>query len=312
MTGSQNSVVRRAPLLASFAVSTPPQTPLRYVLAPPELNGRQSQNTYLRHRSESLPPIRTLDSDEGSAAYRPQVTWSAFEDLRLLIRNREQKRDDTAEEYQKHYSYLIATLPSSARNLRYGLETIIKVDLGSTFRDIVMLLIENELLHGFKSPINGLPTRLRPYEVTRWIRCGRGRAGGKVTVVNIERFSKAWWKWWMDMQPKWRERGARGKPKQVIPVRAEEEEWTCLHKPGANGMLGVVAGLHGWGAAIKNRAVLLGFSEQNADWLFAVKDCHWVMERLIKTLKRKQEEGSDGHRSEEDELDVETVGGDID
>ncbi|KAG6885077.1 hypothetical protein C0993_006038 [Termitomyces sp. T159_Od127] len=313
MIGSQNFEVRRA-LPPFFAVRTPARTPLRSVLALQTPCGRQSSSTDMRHRSESLFPIQTLNQDDGSKTHRSQGTWEASEGVRLLIRKRGQNIAGVTadEEYRNYFSPLIATIPTSAKNLHDGLRTVIKVDLGSAFRDIVTSLIEIETLHDFRSPKRGLPTRLRPYEVSHWIAAGRGRQGGRVTVVDIKQFSEAWWNWWTDMQPNWREYDAHGKPKQLIPVQVEED-WMCLHKPGANGMISIVAGLSGWGVAIKRQAVPFGLGDKKIDWLCAVEDCHWVMERLIKYLKKKKEEDwSDGHGYEEDELDVETMDGDYD
>ncbi|KAG6898084.1 hypothetical protein C0992_006004 [Termitomyces sp. T32_za158] len=314
--GSQNIVIRQAPLSPVFAFPTPAGTPLRSTLVPQRLNERQIFDAYMGHRSESLPPIRTLNPDEGSTAYRSQVTGSASEGLQLLIQKRKQDNDSRVadREYRKYFSPLIATIPDSAKNLLDGLKTVIKVNLGPAFRDIVRSLIEIETLYGFRSPRRGVPSRLRPSEVSNWIASGRGRtAGGRVLVFDIEKFSKAWWKWWIDMQPDWRECDAHGKPKQMVPIGAEEEDWTCLRKPGANGLISVIAGLSGWGAAVKRRTVPLGLGEKKLDWFCAVEDCRWVMERLIKCLeKKKDEEWSDGHRSEEDELEVETMGDEYD
>ncbi|KAG5716552.1 hypothetical protein E4T56_gene16353 [Termitomyces sp. T112] len=296
MTGFQDVTVGQAHMPGSSDFVKPTKTPQKAVLSSRGLGGCQTLNAY----------------DKGSTAYTSQAgSASASEGVRILWKQKNSTNvtagDDSEDRY---YRPLIATIPTSAKNLRHGSDAVIKVDLGHSFRDVVTLLIDIETLYGFTSPTRGLPRRLRPSEVSRWIKRGRGRGGGQVIVVDIEEFSKAWWKWWTDMQPKWREHDAHDKPKQVMPVRAEDEDWTCLQKPGANGMINVVAGLHGWGVAIKKQ-IPSESGRRKADWLYAVEDCRWVMERLLEYLKIRQNEWSKGHQSE-DEPEIETVYDDID
>ncbi|KAG6917363.1 hypothetical protein DXG01_002828 [Tephrocybe rancida] len=201
----------------------------------------------------------------------------------------------------EQYSALIATIPPTAKGLIEGLGTVTKGDLGSSYSALVTLLIEIEAGYGFKyTRKNGINCNNRPKEVSSWIQNGRGRDNGRRVIVDdIDKFAKEWWVWWMSLQPDWRFLDAHGRPLRMAPIF--DEDWECLQKPGANGMLSVVASLHGWGLAITQKPV---DEERKAEWSDAVEDCLWVMERLRCQQKNRPEEFKFGFLDDEYEGDT--------
>ncbi|KAJ6622034.1 hypothetical protein B0H10DRAFT_1651923, partial [Mycena sp. CBHHK59/15] len=96
----------------------------------------------------------------------------------------------------------------------------------------------------------------RPKEISGWVK-GARRAAPRVVVAS---FSAAWWKWWRDINPKWREVNGG-------LVKEGEGSWATLDVPGQNGFLNVIVCLKWW------REELNGPSK---DWEEAVADVTWV------------------------------------
>lgn len=102
-----------------------------------------------------------------------------------------------------------------------------------------------------------------------WVAGGRTRGRRLVLEkVMLPKFVKEWNGWWSSLQPDWRKKHRGSYTRDVIGG-----DFDMLAIAGANGMLSVVATLSWWRSAASGKAM-----EQ---WLMAVEDVEWVMDRLI-------------------------------
>ncbi|KAG1907622.1 uncharacterized protein F5891DRAFT_1180646 [Suillus fuscotomentosus] len=108
-----------------------------------------------------------------------------------------------------------------------------------------------------------------PVKVHWWI--SRGRKG-KPTIPNLASFIMQWWYWWLVLQPEWRSCQAPTLTTCAILPRTDDGSLDCLNKPGANGMLSVVATLKWWADNTDGK---------DSCWQEAVDDVMWVLDRLI-------------------------------
>jgi hypothetical protein len=95
-------------------------------------------------------------------------------------------------------------------------------------------------------------------------------------VKSHEKLVKDWWNWWSALAPAWREKDGVGRPK----IGEENGEWGDLIHPGANGLLMVLLPLVWWREGEPGNAA-------GEDWLSAVRDVSWVLERLLSAAKAK-------------------------
>ncbi|KAJ7790285.1 hypothetical protein B0H14DRAFT_2292083, partial [Mycena olivaceomarginata] len=101
----------------------------------------------------------------------------------------------------------------------------------------------------------GFGTEGRPEEIQVWIRYARK---GTPKIKSMEKFAKEWEGWWMALNPEWRiNDGAL--------VKEVKGSWEPLRKPGANGFLGLLAGLKWWREK-------LGATKK---WVAALEDVTW-------------------------------------
>ncbi|KAJ7770671.1 hypothetical protein B0H16DRAFT_1306430, partial [Mycena metata] len=104
-----------------------------------------------------------------------------------------------------------------------------------------------------------------PGEVKLWVK--NTRKG--TPKVDVESFSKKWWDWWTDINPAWW-------VKEGKLTRDEEGEgedsWDVLRILGQNGLLNVVVCLRWW-------RVVEG--KDTEDWIKAVEDVRWVLQRMV-------------------------------
>jgi hypothetical protein len=112
--------------------------------------------------------------------------------------------------------------------------------------------------------VKGFGAEGRPEEIQTWIRYARK---GTPKIKDMNKFAKEWQAWWTRLNPEWRiDDGAL--------LKEARGSWETLRKPGANGFLGVLAGLKWWREALG----------ATSEWTSAFEDVTWVLQAL--TAKR--------------------------
>ncbi|KAJ7915946.1 hypothetical protein B0H13DRAFT_2323814 [Mycena leptocephala] len=112
----------------------------------------------------------------------------------------------------------------------------------------------------FVSPVKGFGAEGRPEEIQTWIRYARK---GTPKIKDMNKFAKEWQAWWTRLNPEWRiDDGAL--------LKEARGSWETLRKPGANGFLGVLAGLKWWREALG----------ATSEWTSAFEDVTWVLQAL--------------------------------
>ncbi len=120
----------------------------------------------------------------------------------------------------------------------------------------------------------GLSTAHRPAAVHKWLQLCRRNYDQRPEMSDEVSFAEAWWKWWTELQPAWRDRSDDGRPVVGATVG---DNWQTLARPGKNGMLITLLTLLWW------KEVATQATE--ASWADAVKDVAWVMEQLAKSAR---------------------------
>ncbi|KAJ7820735.1 hypothetical protein B0H14DRAFT_2371894 [Mycena olivaceomarginata] len=118
----------------------------------------------------------------------------------------------------------------------------------------------------------------RPPQVSGWLSRGRkwtlpptlGEDLG--TRETVELWIGLWWNWWKSLQP--RERSIESSGELSCPELADWSEMAELH--GKNGVLQVMATLLWWGEVAQKRDL-----SARAEWLAAVSDVTWVLEKVL-------------------------------
>ena len=113
-----------------------------------------------------------------------------------------------------------------------------------------------------------LPTKLRPQEVTNWI---KSKKKDVLPSFKLGTYGKAFKEWWMMMQPSWRMEG-----ELLIRDVPEVETWQTLRKGGTSGIYIVVVGLSWW--------VKAQLAEQDTDAWTVVNDLSWVLQQMTESL----------------------------
>ncbi|THU93277.1 hypothetical protein K435DRAFT_670543 [Dendrothele bispora CBS 962.96] len=127
------------------------------------------------------------------------------------------------------------------------------------------------------------PSLGRPALVQWWSQNGKVvKASPPKDMVDAQTFGKQWWDWWSVINPEWRRRDGAGR---VISdgYEGEKEEkgkelWESFKKPGECGMLTVLLCLFYWYQQAKTE-------EERAEWMIALKDVAWVLERVNRNTK---------------------------
>ncbi|KAG1895954.1 uncharacterized protein F5891DRAFT_907623, partial [Suillus fuscotomentosus] len=125
-----------------------------------------------------------------------------------------------------------------------------------------------EDVSGFANKKAALGCEHRPAEVHWWISCGRK---GKPTIPDLNAFVLRWWSWWITLQPEWRKCQAPTLTTSAILPRTDDSNWDTLNKPGANGMLSVVATLKWWADGADGKGY------EDSRWEDAADDVVWVL-----------------------------------
>ncbi|RDB22926.1 hypothetical protein Hypma_009868 [Hypsizygus marmoreus] len=189
---------------------------------------------------------------------------------------------------------LIKKLPLGDKGFLQGLGSIMKVDLGPAYNQLLIFLVRLEITTHGKSREKFLDRMFRPKEVKEWIHQGRGRNNRILVIDNVCKFAEQWWAWWTILQPKWRAKAKdkHGRPVAVVPSDATYQDWHCMCVPGGNGLICVVAGLYWWGRKLEDAKVNTKVNKEN--WNKAVNDCLWVLKRIVSSLDKESPDPSSG------------------
>jgi hypothetical protein len=112
-----------------------------------------------------------------------------------------------------------------------------------------------------------LPTKLRPREVSEWI---RSKKKDVVPVVKPPDYGSRFRAWWTLLQPPWR------KNKNMVLVHHRDipngETWQPLRRGGTAGIYIVVMGLSWW--------IKIQEAEHDANAWSTVEDLLWVIQQM--------------------------------
>ncbi|KAF9004184.1 hypothetical protein BDZ89DRAFT_967134, partial [Hymenopellis radicata] len=126
-----------------------------------------------------------------------------------------------------------------------------------------------------RGPKTGIPTKLRPALLSKWVGNGRTRSPRLVlSDRDMPQFIESWKLWWNDMQPEWRKKQGTG----VGDKGEVKGKWGCVTRPGINGLLSVVAVMSWWGTA------MVRDNDKDA-FVRVVEDVRWLMEGVLKELQ---------------------------
>ncbi|PBK61729.1 hypothetical protein ARMSODRAFT_844667, partial [Armillaria solidipes] len=96
-----------------------------------------------------------------------------------------------------------------------------------------------------KGSSHTLPSNNRPPEVAAWIKNYR-RIHPDISEASLDSFAAKWWKWWIGMQPEWRDVLGKEGPLEISDRVRKGSDWSGLNKPGQNGLISVVVSLAWW------------------------------------------------------------------
>lgn len=88
----------------------------------------------------------------------------------------------------------------------------------------------------------------------------------------VKEFGEAWWKWWIGLQPDWREGS------ELVMEPPEEFDWGELEKGGPNGLFLLLLSLGWWGAGAQGEA------EEHAEACAqAYESFNWALSHILAT-----------------------------
>jgi hypothetical protein len=158
---------------------------------------------------------------------------------------------------------------------KMGFGEVTKTNLGPLFQEILCHFIEIETTSDFADGKKGFSKAGRPDELGKWIAAGCWRRTPPV-ITNVKNFTNIWWKWWIGLQPEWREELEGGRLARAM----YGNDWETLTLPGPNGWLSVVACLYWWGCAVRESTTNLV-----AEYEDALHDVIFMMQGLVEHLK---------------------------
>lgn len=165
--------------------------------------------------------------------------------------------------------------------------------LGAPWSNLVQAWIRFE-----ESPGHGhgsLSAKGRPSAVGEWIQRAR-KPSYRPVIKDSKAYGDKHVAWWASLQPEWRvlgdddlnnddtigggvdddNHGIRGDGNRGPAglLREEGGDFEALRKPGANGLLSVLASLYFWGTSVKNSG------KKSKRWDQSVEDCTYVLDSL--------------------------------
>lgn len=165
----------------------------------------------------------------------------------------------------------IKTSPDRLRELNaWFAKAIVMLDdenLGERWVLLVAAWVSFEEMHECK-PNSVLSARGRPAAVADWIQRARSIKWRPV-VKDSKAYGDDHLAWWTSLQPEWRVLDG-----ESDLVQSDDGDLQSLEKPGANGLLSVVASLFFWGNAVKTAG------KKSKRWDNAVEDLLYVFTRF--------------------------------
>ncbi|PBK72084.1 hypothetical protein ARMSODRAFT_1016070 [Armillaria solidipes] len=158
--------------------------------------------------------------------------------------------------------------------LRAAKEYLARFELGKDWDLAIAKLTELEEKYDYLPSRKPLPRIDRPSQVDLWIQNARGR--DPTPITNRAAFTSAWWSWWRNLQPAWRELEGKGPMGPECRVQ-DQGDWSGLIRPGQNGLYSVVASLDWWGDAVGRN------SDAREEWRMAIDDVNWVMDCIVRS-----------------------------
>ncbi|KAJ6514840.1 hypothetical protein C8R47DRAFT_961572 [Mycena vitilis] len=141
---------------------------------------------------------------------------------------------------------------------------------GELWEEVVEMWWVREKAASFDGPAKGPMAKIRPKQVAGWV--GRARTGGpNPPIVDLIAFAAGWWKWWVAINPPWRQTN-EGKR-----LKTEGEgDWGSAAQTGPNGLLNVLICLRWWRDA--SRSDLSEWREALEDVVWALKEIGYVLQ----------------------------------
>ncbi|KAF7966208.1 hypothetical protein HWV62_39670 [Athelia sp. TMB] len=160
--------------------------------------------------------------------------------------------------------------------------------IGDGYLHVLDLLCKVEASYKFKKlttsfqRADGKKVLNKPQELADWVRDGRGRRL-KPLVKDAEVMEKAWWDYWLAIQPTWRgiARPLATTPYSDLPPGLDC--WDPLTCPGPNGLLGVVMCLYWWGCTAKGITPDIAEDKRGTveGWESAVTEVTYVLQGIL-------------------------------
>ncbi|KAJ6517935.1 hypothetical protein C8R47DRAFT_933869, partial [Mycena vitilis] len=136
---------------------------------------------------------------------------------------------------------------------------------GQLWEEAVDLWWAHEKAAAFDGPGKGPMPKMRPKQVAGWV--ARARTGGpNPPVDDVISFSVAWWKWWVAINPPWRQTDDGRRLK-----KEGGGEWGAAAQTGPNGFLSVLVCLRWWRDAVRG---------DEKEWKEAVEDVVWALREI--------------------------------
>jgi hypothetical protein len=134
--------------------------------------------------------------------------------------------------------------------------------LGLAFQNLVDAWLRYEVANDYQDDAK-LGTTSRPACISAWIQRARSPKWRPNLAGQLDKLGSDFWSWWGSLQPEWR-----------VEFQRSNGDWEVLRKPGANGLVSVLAALFFWGTALGDGC------KDTVDWCQAVADMQWVLEQL--------------------------------
>ncbi|KAJ7064155.1 hypothetical protein C8F01DRAFT_945107, partial [Mycena amicta] len=146
---------------------------------------------------------------------------------------------------------------------------LVGTNLGATYNKTLAAYLALEAAYGYANGTGRLGSEHRPLQVHEWFQHKRIARPAYCAIPDTAEFSKAFWAWWMEIQPSWRQVTMEGRPGNA---ERKGESWGgLLEWPGPNGFLGVLTCLRWWAEKLDKHA-------ECPEWLDIVEDVMWVLE----------------------------------
>ncbi|KAJ7048939.1 hypothetical protein C8F01DRAFT_1266363 [Mycena amicta] len=153
-------------------------------------------------------------------------------------------------------------------------------NLGATYNKTLAAYLALEAAYGYANGTGRLGSEHRPLQVHKWFRHKRIARPAYCAIPDTAEFSKAFWAWWMEIQPSWRQVTMEGRPGNA---ERKGESWGGLVTPGSNGVLVAVVMIYWWGCEDKTSGAWPTW-----DWIEAVEEVGRVCEGLREEAEEEE------------------------